>query len=336
MRTSIPDRANSRGGSLVAWMACHACAAMSRSWLPIEITGRPPVTFDSRLPVSVRLAALSNSWTDRSLRSKRFAMPATSASRSSGGHCVTTSSTGSRAWPSSAGLVSAGILSSRNSGSRFAASRTARSASGPLALTSSLTSTLSTPSGLGSAPRRTSRPAWCSTRAVSRAPASPAPLCSASLQMMMRLVRLCRPRLHNSRTPTSPMPTLPSLPEPGGSPPPRLPVVRPVWPFEAGQTRTVNRRSPQSGRGLRGPHGECDIGVAFTTAITSGRGAGGIIVEAFALAGLPLVESAQLAAQGLAEQHLLGAAGLARALEDRQQQPASGPTHETHPRHPAR
>ena len=37
----------------------------------------------------------------------------------------------------------------------------------------------------------------------------------------------------------------PTLPEPGGSPPKRSPLVRPVWPFEAGQTGTVNRRFPQ-------------------------------------------------------------------------------------------
>ena len=46
----------------------------------------------------------------------------------------------------------------------------------------------------------------------------------------------------------------------------------------------------------------------------------GVIVEAFTLAGLPLVEPAQLAAQGLAEQNLLHAAGLAGALEHGQQQ----------------
>ncbi|MBK8010188.1 MAG: hypothetical protein IPK13_02500 [Deltaproteobacteria bacterium] len=50
------------------------------------------------------------------------------------------------------------------------------------------------------------------------------------------------------------------------------------------------------------------------------------IVEAFALAGLPLVESAELAAQGLADQDLLRTARSLCPFEHAQQQPASGPT----------
>jgi len=47
-----------------------------------------------------------------------------------------------------------------------------------------------------------------------------------------------------------------------------------VWPFEAGQTAMVNRRFPQSGRGLCGVQREHDISDAFTTETTEGWGAG--------------------------------------------------------------
>ena len=52
----------------------------------------------------------------------------------------------------------------------------------------------------------------------------------------------------------------------------------------------------------------------------------GVIVEALAVAGLPLVESAQLAAQGLAEQDLLRATRSLCSFEHGQQQPAPRPT----------
>ena len=52
----------------------------------------------------------------------------------------------------------------------------------------------------------------------------------------------------------------------------------------------------------------------------------GCVVEAFALAGLPLVESAQLAPRGLAEQDLLRAAAALCSFEDRQQQAPARPT----------
>lgn len=70
------------------------------------------------------------------------------------------------------------------------------------------------------------------------------------------------------------MPAPPSLPEPGGSPPGRSPVVRAVCPFEARQTWAVNRRFPQSGWGVRWAQREHDIKAAFTTEPTSGWGAG--------------------------------------------------------------
>lgn len=70
------------------------------------------------------------------------------------------------------------------------------------------------------------------------------------------------------------MPTPPSLPEPGGSRPPRSPLVRRVWPFEARQTGTVNRRFPQVWQGLRGVQREHDISSVFTAESIQGWGAG--------------------------------------------------------------
>src|SRR5688572_9075104 len=95
----------------------------------------------------------------------------------------------------------------------------------------------------------------------------------------------------------------------------------------AGRVPQHMKRDPPLESGPVLPHGEAvaDLSERQTPPEAADE-EGGVIVEALALAGLPLVESAQLSPERLREQDLLGAAGPLCSFEDTEQQAPSRPT----------